>query len=136
MSDRPIVLRSACIKLLSATEADPRKSHQHEFNGVAQLEQIFGKESFEREAVFSLRGEAITDRAKVTWYDARRKHPTRSEHRLYFRENKVMARAREGDNILIGFDNRNELHCVLIPSGTSGYRDDISGWEVATDVNT
>lgn len=56
MSDRPIVLRSACIKLLSATEADPRKSHQHEFNGVAQLEQIFGKESFEREAVFSLRG--------------------------------------------------------------------------------
>lgn len=47
-----------------------------------------------------------------------------------------MARAREGDNILIGFDNRNELHCVLIPSGTSGYRNDISGWEVATDVNT
>jgi hypothetical protein len=135
MTERPIVLRSACIKLLSATEADPKKSHQHEFNGVAELEQIFGEDSFEREAIFSLRGESLTDKAKVTWYDARRKHPTRSEHRLYFRENKVMSRAREGDNILIGFDNANELHCVLIPSGVTGYRDDVAGWEVTADVN-
>jgi hypothetical protein len=136
MADKPIALSRACIKLLSATEADPKTSNQHEFNGVVQLQQIFGVEGFEREAIFSLRGESVSDTAKVTWYDARRNHPTRSEHRLYFRSNKVMERAHEGDNILIGFDNADRLHCVLIPSGANGYQKNAVTWQVAEDAST
>lgn len=135
MANKPIALTRACIKLLSATEADPKTSNQHEFNGVAQLLQIFGAESFERQAVFSLRGEDICDNADVTWYDARQRHPKRTEYRLYFQSNKVMARAHEGDNILIGFDAADRLHCVLIPSGVAGYRKDAIKWETAADAS-
>ena len=129
MADRPVVLARACIKLLSATEADPRASNQHEFNGVVQLQEIFGVDAFERQAKFVLRGTDISDFAKVTWYDARRRHPSRSEYRLYFQTNSVMKCAHEGDNILIGFDRVGQMHCVLIPTGAKEHRKDVIGWE-------
>ncbi|WP_200877413.1 hypothetical protein [Methylobacter tundripaludum] len=103
MTNTPLVLRQACLKTLSAVEARPERSNQHEFNGVIALKNIFGRDKFEKMATFSVRGEPISDRANVTWYDAREGHPTRTEHRLYFQTNKVMERASEGDNILIGY---------------------------------
>jgi len=116
MSTRPVVLRPACIKTLVAVEAHPERSHQHEFNGVAGLKNLFGDDRAEFQAIFSVRGEDRTYRAGVTWYDSRENHPTRSEYRLYFQGNPVMDRAQEGDNILIGFV-QNQLHCILIPGG-------------------
>lgn len=131
MANKPLVLKPACLKTLSVVEARPEKSNQHEFNGVVQLKNIFGLDKFERQAEFSVRGESIVDRAKVTWYDAREYHPTRTEHRLYFQTNKVMERANEGDNILIGFDSRDQLHIVLIQRGADGYKPGVAAWENA-----
>lgn len=127
MSTKPVVLKPACIKTLSAVEAHPERSHQHEFNGVTELKGIFGKERDEFNAIFSIRGEEATYHAGVTWYDSRENHPTRSEHRLYFQGNPVMDQAQEGDNILIGFDKLNQLHCILIPSAL-GENLRYSGW--------
>ncbi len=129
MANNPLVLKPACLKTLSAVEARPERSNQHEFNGVLQLKEIFGLEKFERIATFHIRGTDVLDKAKVTWYDAREEHPVRSEHRLYFQGNAVMAEAREGDNILIGFDQSDELHCVLIPRGAEGYKPNVPVWE-------
>lgn len=132
MSNNPFLLQPACLKTLSAVEARPERSNQHEFNGVAQLRNIFGSEKFERLAIFHVRGEPISDRAKVTWYDSRKAQTHRSaEYRLYFQSNKVMEQAREGDNILIGFDRAGDLNCVLIPRGSEGYKSNISTWESA-----
>lgn len=127
MSTRPVVLRPACIKTLVAVEAHPERSHQHEFNGVIELQRVFGEARAEFQAFFSVRGENVTYRAGVTWYDSRERHPTRSEHRLYFQNNPVMDEAQEGDNILIGFDNQNQLHCILIPSAAGDHRR-YAGW--------
>lgn len=122
MATAPIVLRPACIKTLSQVEVNPNRSNQHEFNGVAQLKSIFGpNRQTQIPAVFSIRGTAVSTQEWVTWYDAREDHATRSEHRLYFPTNAVMSQAQAGDNILIGYDNRNQLHCILIQSGTPGY---------------
>ncbi|MBO2695293.1 hypothetical protein [Shewanella algae] len=129
MTTRPIVLRPGCIKTLSAVEARPERSNQHEFNGVRQLRDIFGLDGFERVARFSIRGTDIVENANVTWYDAREGHPTRTEHRLYFQTNQVMQRAQEGDNILIGFDNHDELNLILIPQGEEGFRANLGSWE-------
>lgn len=123
MSTRPVVLSPACIKTLVAVEAHPERSNQHEFNGVAALKNLFGEDRAELQAIFSVRGEDLTYRADVTWYDSRENHPTRSEHRLYFQGNPVMDRAQEGDNILIGFV-QNQLHCILIPGDPDRY----AGW--------
>lgn len=129
MSSEAVILKPACIKTLSAVEARPERSNQHEFNGVQQLKEIFGLYEFERTAIFSVRGENISELVKVTWYDARSNHPARSEFRLYFQTNRVMQQAREGDNIIIGFDKKYRLYLILIPSGAKGFRFNVDGWE-------
>lgn len=128
MSNRAVVLKPACVKTLSAVEARPERSNQHEFNGVAELKNILGSERKDFRVIFSVRGEDVKDIANVTWYDARERHQTRSEHRLYFQSNKVMNQAREGDNVIIGFDQNKQLHCILIRSGTNGHQADITTW--------
>ena len=129
MSSSPLVLNPACIKTLSAVEAHPSRSNQHEFNGVVELKKIFGLAGFSRSAKFSIRGTKISTDADVTWYDARVSHPTRTEHRLYFQTNAVMSHAHEGANIIVGFDANSNLHIVLILQGAAGHNSNISGWQ-------
>lgn len=128
MFSSPVVLKPACIKTLSAVEAHPNRSNQHEFNGVAELKQIFGLTGFSQLAKFSIRGMDISAEAIVTWYDARASHPTRSEHRLYFQTNLIMNEAHEGANVIIGFDSLQKLHIVLIPQGAIRDNPIVSRW--------
>src|SRR6476469_6032913 len=78
------------IKKLSAVEANPARSNQHEFNGVTEVIQIFvrasGKHTYDAKFVYLSDGddEPVLDSGFVTWYDARENHPKRTEHRLYF----------------------------------------------------
>lgn len=122
MSIRPINFSASCVKTLTTVEVDTSRSNQHEFNGVAQLKKLFGNAKFETLASFSIRGSDEIFRSKLTWYDAREQHPTRSEHRLYFQTNPVMKQAQVGDNIIIGFDNKNNIHCELITQGSAGFK--------------
>lgn len=129
MVSSPISFRSACIKTLSAVEAHPTKSNQHEFNGVRQLKDLFGDVGFSRQALFSIRGTPTICASGVTWYDAREAHISRSEHRLYFQSNSVMSQAAEGDNILFGFDRADNFHCVLIKNGSASHGGPIKEWK-------
>lgn len=129
MSNRAISFRSSCIKTLSAVEANPARSNQHEFNGVTELKALFGTEKLEIQVNFSIRGEKTHAIANMTWYDAREAHATRSEYRLYFQSNSVMDQAKEGDNVVVGLDINNLIHCILIKRGTSGHRHNINNWQ-------
>ena len=86
-------------KRLSAVEADVLSSHQHEINGVEALKRVFGqatgKQHFPARFVYlrDWQDEPVVADGSLTWYDAREKHPTRSEHRLYFPPNAVADRA-------------------------------------------
>lgn len=124
----PIVFTSMCTKTLSAVEARPERSNQHEFNGVQELKALFGLASFSCDAFFSVSGASDRCIAGVTWYDAREAHPTRTEHRLYFKSNPVMNLAEEGDNIIFGIDSSENLHCVLVKSGSAGHTGEIHEW--------
>ena len=128
MSSTTIKFRSACIKTLTAVEAHPEASNQHEFNGVQELKSMFGTDRKDLNASFSIRGSDETYVASMTWYDARKNHATRTEYRLYFQTNPVMSHASEGDNIVIGFDGNDMLHCELISNNASG-SNAISGWQ-------
>jgi len=128
MSTGPKIFKSSCIKTLSAVEVRPERSNQHELNGVQELKHLFGIPRFSGEAVFSIRGSDVAATAGVTWYDAREAHPTRTEHRLYFKSNSVMDAAEEGDNIILGFDRMDNLHCILIKRGSADHTGIVQNW--------
>lgn len=95
-------------KRLSAVEADLFRSNQHEFNGVEALKRIFGQASGKQK--FKARFIYLNDHDEspiasdgfLTWYDARERHATRSEHRLYFPTTTVSQCAAENDLMVIG----------------------------------
>lgn len=128
VGNRPVHLSPACVKTLSKVEADKNCSNQHEFNGVSELKVIFGTDKLILNALFSVRGQNLTEKAEVTWYEAREKHPTRSEYRLYFKSNIVMNNASVGDDIIIGFDSNQNLHCILIKRDAPDHNGNVTTW--------
>lgn len=128
MSIGTVKFNSSCVKTLTAVEADATRSNQHEFNGVKELKELLGEKRVSVEATFSIKGTAVTCNANVTWYDAREAHASRSEYRLYFQGNTIMSQAKEGDNIVVGFDEKGSLHVLLIKRNMPGYIVS-NGWE-------
>lgn len=112
------------VKRLSAVESNPNKSNQHELNGVQDLKKILGEERRENiPANFVYLADAEDKAASaegfVTWYDAREKHPRRSEHRLYFATNAVMEEAAEGDLIFVCQRTDNTALLIVTRNGST-----------------
>ena len=108
-------------KRLSAVEAHPERSNQHEFNGVEPLKTLLGLEKLAdmstRFVWFGDENEGFSEDSHVTWYDAREQHPERTEHRLYFKSNPVMERASAGDLLIIAKRSSDELMIIVIARG-------------------
>lgn len=108
-------------KRLSAVEANLEKSNQHEFNGVAAMKSIFGKERQKFPTQFLFLDDEnipISEDGFLTWYDARENHPTRSEYRLFFPTTAVSRAASAGDVLFIGL-RPDKSALVVIAPGTS-----------------
>jgi len=127
------------IKHLSAVEADVLRSHQHEFNGVEALKRIFG--SAQGRQTYSAKFVYLNDRDDepvvadgfLTWYDARERHPTRSEHRLYFPTSSVSELAVEGDLLVIGRRPDGSV-LVVVAEGDSTVANQVRWLFGATDL--
>jgi hypothetical protein len=104
-------------KRLSAVEANPVRSNQHEFNGVRALKQLLGDGRLTdcpaRFVWLGEENEGLSNESFVTWYDSRESHPTRSEHRLYFRGNPVMELAGEHDLLVVAKRPGNDLMIIV-----------------------
>lgn len=111
------------IKRLSAVEANPEVSNQHEFNGVNQLKKILGtgRNRFSAKFIYLGEDEAETtvDTGFVTWYDAREYNPTRSEYRLYYPATTVSEIAIEGDLLAIGKLPDGSILVIVVRAGTT-----------------
>ncbi len=105
-------------KRLSAVEADPRTSHQHEYNGVNQFRELFGSERREIPARFLYLNDDETVTAgdgRLTWYDSRERQTHRSaEYRLYFSENDAMRQAKAEDLLVIAKFAREDRALVVV----------------------
>jgi hypothetical protein len=117
--------RGVAAKRLSAVEADVLRSNQRELNGVNRLKELLGEASDGRifHAGFLYLSDTSEDHplsadGQATWYDARNRHPTRSEYRLYFQPNSVMEAAREGDLLVIGLRPDGRLLMVVAAEGS------------------
>jgi len=109
-------------KVLSVVEVDTQKSNQHEFNGSAALKAVLGEERVERIPSrflwLGLDEDIIDTPSWLTWYDARERHPTRSEWRLYFPSNAVMERATTDSLLLFARRPDGSLWCILTDDQT------------------
>lgn len=102
-------------KKLSAVETMPRKSNQHEFNAYRGMRTLFGDDDRKFKTMFMYLDddETITAEDYLTWYDARRNHPTRTEYRLYYPSTQVSKLASEGDTLFICVKQDNTILCVV-----------------------
>lgn len=116
------------VKKLSMVEISSERSHQHEFNGSAELVRLLGQAGGGKQRIpawfmyLSDEEEPARETAVVTWYDARAKSAARtgrSEHRLYFPENDVMKRVRVGDVLFLARTQQGFL-LFLIAEANSG----------------
>ncbi|MDR2179452.1 MAG: hypothetical protein LBP21_04015 [Synergistaceae bacterium] len=115
--------KGVAAKILSAVEADPATSNQHEFNGVAPLKKIFGteKRTFSTRFIYlcDTDDDPPTDDGFLTWYDARENHPTRTEYRMYFPTTAVSICASAGDELFIGLKPDNTVLVIIAESGST-----------------
>ncbi|MCY3659656.1 MAG: type II restriction endonuclease [Caldilineaceae bacterium] len=103
LSDR---VRGVAAKRLSAVEAEPRVSNQHEFHGVAALRQLLGQDRQEFAARHLYLADSDEDKltfdGRLTWYDSRKKTPNRTEFRLYYTGSEVADKMSAGDLMVLG----------------------------------
>lgn len=117
-------------KYLSAVDADPGRSHQHEIGGLpaAGFKQWLGTPGKTEEFRFKARQIYIQDEdetpvtctSEVTWYDSRRKVAHRGpEYRLYYYDSQVTQQLSPGDFFLIAKMKDGTLLMVFTPAGSS-----------------
>jgi len=113
------------IKILSAVEADILTSNQHEFNGVKSLVNILGiptgKAKYPAQFIYltDYETDPIVEDGFLTWYDARERHVTRTEFRLYFPTNRVVQYANAGDILIIARKKDGNLLAIVAENGTT-----------------
>ena len=112
------------VKRLAAVEIDPDRSNQHEFN-AGHLRSGLGFASDSAKGRLRLLiypddgGEPVVDDDRYTLYDARARHPTRSEWHLYYYSAELASEARVGDLlVLYRPDGGADLHGVVVRSGS------------------
>ena len=110
-------------KYLTAVDAEPDSSHQHEFGGLvkAGFKRYLGDPGpdtshFEATFVYleAETDESLVAKGTVSWYDARRKKGHRGpELRLYYQSNSVAEAMQEGDFFLIAKKKDDALLIVV-----------------------
>ncbi len=109
-------------KQLSAVEANLDKSNQHEFNGIASMKKLLGTKRQKFDTTFMFLDDEISpviDNGFLTWYDAREKHPTRSEYRLFFPTTNVSKLASVGDILFIALKPNNTILVIIAPNNST-----------------
>src|SRR5690625_1108771 len=110
-------------KRLSAVEVNVQRSNQHEFNGSKALRKLLGENTLNNYPVtfvwFGDENEGISEESSVTWYDARANHPTRTEWRLYFRNNHVSESAEVGDLLIVARRPNKEMYIIIVKADTT-----------------
>ncbi len=111
------------VKRLSMVETTPTGSHQHEFNGSRALRDLFGDDDRKniptRFIWLGTEQEGVTAESTISWYDARRKHPTRTEYRLYYYTNEVTALMEAGDSFFLALRSDGTAMAIVTPADST-----------------
>jgi len=120
--------RGVGAKRLSAVDAEPSSSNQHEIGTTKAMRQEFLGEDAKKDfpAVYIWLGkdaDAVTVHATATYYDARERNPDRApEWRLYYPSNTVTEAMREGDSLFLALDRLGTLYFIVAPALSTSER--------------
>lgn len=109
------------VKPLSEVEVNPKKSNQHELQGVQRLREILGSDrrTIDSTCIYLADDEAdrLSQDGPLTWYDSRETDPVRSpEYRLYYKNsNEPLKAATAGDTLIYALRPDGTLLLVIVP---------------------
>lgn len=114
--------RGVGAKRLSAVDAEPQRSNQHEIGTTQAMRREFLGEGPKKDfpALYiwlgQQRDDAITVQSWATYYDARENQPRRApEWRLYYPSNAVTETMNEGDALFLALDTAGTLYFIIAP---------------------
>lgn len=117
----------AGVKRLTAVDAEPGKSNQHEIGTTRDMRQQFlGELQHQRfEVIYVWLGEdqdGFSVEGNATHYDARERKPRAAEWRLYYPSNPVTEAMRERDTLFLAMTNDRLLYFIVVPQGSTSER--------------
>lgn len=110
------------VKRLSMVEVSQRGqgSNQHEFNSSRALKALMGEDDRRgipaRFVWLGEEQEGLSEDSTISWYDSRRRHPTRSEYRLYYPGNPVTEMMQQGDAFFIALRPDGSAMVIVTPA--------------------
>ncbi|MFZ1471275.1 MAG: type II restriction endonuclease [Paracoccaceae bacterium] len=113
------------VKRLSAVDANPVRSNQHEIGTTREMRKDFLGENHQQKfpAIYVWLGEdqdGFTAEGWATHYDARLNKPDRAaEWRLYYPSNPVTETMQEGDTLFLAKDRDGVLWFIVAPAGST-----------------
>ncbi|MCY4498602.1 MAG: type II restriction endonuclease [Rhodospirillaceae bacterium] len=113
--------RGVGAKRLTAVDAEPNSSNQHEIGTTAAMRREFlgegPKSTFPAVYIWLGRDQdAVTVHSWATYYDAREHQPDRApEWRLYYPSNAVTETMNEGDALFLALDTTGSLYFIIAP---------------------
>ena len=116
------------VKRLTAVDAEPKRSNQHEVGTTQGMRQQFlGEARCEFPTYYVWFGgeqEGFRAQGTATHYDAREMQPHRAaEWRLYYRANQVTEAMQEGDTLFLALTtDRRLLYFIVAPEGSTSER--------------
>lgn len=113
------------VKRLSAVDAEPKTSNQHEVGTTVKMRADFLGEAHQQKfpAIYIWLGgdqEGFTEESWATHYDARiRKEDRAAEWRLYYPSNPVTEAMKAGDTLFLAKDQGGVLWFIVAPEGST-----------------
>ncbi len=112
------------IKRLSAVDAEPKTSNQHEVGTTKKMRDDFLGETHQQKfpAIYIWLGgdqEGFTEESWATHYDVRLNKPRAAEWRLYYPSNPVTEAMKAGDTLFLAKDQSGVLWFVVAPEGST-----------------
>ncbi len=112
------------VKRLSAVDAEPKSSNQHEIGTTRKMRDDFLGENHQQKfpAIYIWLGgdqEGFTEESWATHYDARINKPRAAEWRLYYPSNPVTEAMKAGDTLFLAKDQSGVLWFIVAPEGST-----------------
>src|SRR3982751_6397482 len=111
------------VKRLSMVETTPDGSNQHEFNSSRTLRALMGdadrKKIPTRFIWLGEEQEGVAADGMLSWYDARRKHATRTKYHLYYYANDVTDLMKEGDTLFVALLRDGSAMTIVTPADST-----------------
>jgi hypothetical protein len=110
------------VKTLSAVDAVPNKSNQHEIGTTAAMRKFLGTEKKKFEVTYlwlNDEQETITESGWATHYNSREGKPRAPEYRLYYPSNMVTGVMTEGDTLFLAIRPDKTILFIVVPAAST-----------------